>query len=329
MLSTSRKVLALTICLAVLGLVAYGRFGSPTSSTAKTNTTLASNVDCRRCHEEVWQQWEASYHSRAWSDDAVQATFQHFGFDRQCQSCHAPEPIFVAGLTTPVALRQTDVQSGVNCLSCHALPGGESVAATRTVSDAPCKPVAVPELSQSQACSGCHVAIYKDWAGSRYEREGKTCQSCHMPAGEGGVRSHQCLGSHDETLVRSGARMECRIEEDSLVVEVTNHATGHNYPGERHNRMLYVQVLETTADGEIALARQELIKGITPFRGETSAEKIKIDETFTARFSIVKPATLADVQLIYRPFPWYTDRQSLIVHRQEVPLSAELEATSE
>jgi hypothetical protein len=106
------------------------------------------------------------------------------------------------------------------------------------------------------------------------------------------------------------------------VVSVTNHATGHNFPGERHNRQLYLQVIQRNAAGEITLAQQSMIKGITPFRGETSAEKIKVDETHEARFPVVSPPVTAEVQLLYKRFPWHPDREALIVHQESVPLEA-------
>jgi hypothetical protein len=141
-----------------------------------------------------------------------------------------------------------------------------------------------------------------------------------MPAREGGGRSHLCLGGHDDALVRSGARMECRQEGDELVVRVTNHATGHNFPGERHNRMLLLQVIERTPQGEITLARQALIKGITPFRGESSAEQIRVDDTFEARFPAVEAPVEAEVKLLYKRFPWQPDREALVVHQEQVLL---------
>jgi hypothetical protein len=297
-------------------LAALGR----TSRQLPAGKVTAAAGDCRQCHDSVWQEWEASYHAKAWSDDDVQAAFQHFGVDRKCQSCHAPQ----AGLSQPgdvMEVRATNREAGVHCLNCHGLADG-GVAAARTVADAPCKPQATPLLASSEACGACHEAIYKDWEASRYRQENKSCQSCHMPAAPGrtGGRSHLCMGSHNDDLVRSAATLECRQDGEELIVSVTNHGAGHNFPGERHNRVLFVQVIERSADGEIALAQQALIKGITPFRGESSREQIRVDQTFEARFPVVKPPVVADVQLLYKPFPWYADDKALVVHRQKLNL---------
>ncbi len=322
MFSRLRLLLALLLVLAAAGVIVVGqiRFQQARQAQAGSNWT---NADCRECHETVWREWEASGHARAWSSDSVQAMFQHFGFDRKCQSCHAPEPLLLTGLDQPPALRGDDLGSGVNCLSCHATAEGRTVAAARTLTEAPCKPVTVGAFSTSQACAACHVAIHKDWSASRYAAEGKTCQTCHMPQRAGGQgRSHVCAGAYDDSLVRSGARLDCELEGSELIVRATNHATGHNFPGERHNRSLLVQVMQYDAEGNITLARQELIKGITPFRGETSAERLKVDEAFEARFPIVPLSKTADVQLLYKRFPWQPDREALVVHRREIKLDS-------
>lgn len=322
MLAKTRVAFGVLCCFALGALILLGRTSPPAAApdADATSTAALSDKDCRQCHAAAWREWEASYHAKAWSDDNVQAAFQHFGVDRKCQSCHAPQ----AGLSQPgdvMEVRHADRESGVRCLNCHGLTDG-GVAAARTIADAPCRPQQSALLVSSAACGACHEAIYKDWSESRYRQESKSCQSCHMPAvkNRSGGRSHLCLGSHDASLIKSGARLECRQEKDELIVSVTNHATGHNFPGERHNRVLFVQVIERTADGQIALARQELIKGITPFRGESSREQIRADQTFEARFPAINPPVKAEVQLLYKAFPWYSDDQALVVAREELEM---------
>jgi len=318
----ARLPLVFLICLLAAGLIGLGRWQrSHRKDAADTDEALLAERSCRECHAAVWREWEASFHSRAWSDPNVQAAFQHFGNDRQCQSCHAPLPVLVAGVEAPAELRREEPASGVNCLSCHATAGG-GVAARRTIADAPCRPVERAELTDGRLCGVCHQSIHEDWRQSRYAAEGQTCQSCHMPdePGRDGGRSHLCLGGHDPDSVRRGAAIECRREAEELVVSVRNHATGHNYPGERHHRLLQVQVIERDAAGQITLARQMLIKGITPFRGESLDDKIRPDETVEVRFPVVEASVAADVRLLYKLFPWHSDREALVVHQVELQL---------
>jgi hypothetical protein len=117
--------------------------------------------------------------------------------------------------------------------------------------------------------------------------------------------------------------MACKQVDRELVVSVHNHATGHNFPGERHNRILLLQVIQRQPDGTITLSQQRTIKAITPFRGESSAEQIRAGETFTARFPVVQPPVTADVRLLYKAFPWFADRDALVVHQQNVELEEE------
>ena len=334
MISKPRILLALGVCLLLVGLIVLGRWGPRRVGGPVETSVPMEHDDCRQCHQAVFGEWEASRHSRAWSDPNVQAAFQHFGFDRKCQSCHAPQPVLVTlpsvgqkgvppnGLAGQVELRGRDLPSGVNCVSCHRTADGRGVAARRTIPDAPCRPVQTPQLATGEICGNCHDAIYQDWQQSRYSKEAVTCQDCHMHAGrnQDGSLNHLCLGSRHRETVRSGARMSCRQQGDELLVSVTNHATGHNFPGERHHRVLLVRVVEQKPTGEIVLAQQEVIKQVTPFRGESSADKIRAGETFEARFPVVDPPVVADVRLLYKTFPWLTDREALVVDRAEVKL---------
>ena len=145
---------------------------------------------------------------------------------------------------------------------------------------------------------------------ARREKNASVVTCRRLPTEE--RRSYVCLGGHEPALIRSGVTMACRRDGEAPVVTATNHATGHNFPGERHNRVLYLQVIERSRAGEITLARQELIKGITPFRGESSAEKLRVAEPLEARFPVVGPPVAAEVQLLYKSFPWYPDRDVLV-----------------
>ena len=61
-----------------------------------------------------------------------------------------------------------------------------------------------------------------------------------------------------------------------------------------------------------------MIKNITPFRGESSTEEIRAGNSVEVRFPVVEGAETGEVRLLYKRFPWITDREALIVHRQEV-----------
>jgi hypothetical protein len=84
--------------------------------------------------------------------------------------------------------------------------------------------------------------------------------------------------------------------------------------------VLLVQAIERRSDGTITLAQQAVIKDITPFRGESSAEQIRPGEVFQAVFPVVDPPVTAEVRLLYKRFPWHQDDEALTVHRQLLEL---------
>jgi len=318
-----RAGLVLIVLLALGGLLTAGRWLPETttdSALAPADAMRVSVMNCRECHAAVWQEWETSFHSRAFTDPNVQAAFRHFGHDRQCESCHASQPI-LHDLAAPVALRAESRDTGVDCLVCHQLPDG-SMAARHTVPTAPCRPVATAALTQSLHCGRCHTAIHKDSQEGTLASSDKNCQSCHMPAvaSRPGGRSHLCLGGHDEATVKSGVTLATRREGDKIFVTVANPTTGHNFPGERHNRVLLVQIIERTKDDEVTLAQQRTIKAMTPFRGETSTEQIRAGESFVAEFPVVAPAVKAEIKLLYKLFPYLSDREAQVVHQVELVL---------
>lgn len=315
-----QKLRVIVSSLAILGIAAllvWGRWSSRESVTSKP--LPFSNADCGRCHARVFQEWQTSYHSRSWSDPQIVAAFRHFGHDRKCESCHAPEPILIEGTDRPTLLRAANRESGVDCLSCHARSDGQ-IAARHTHADAPCRPRETPALLDSQHCGVCHTAIFKDWNESRYRSSGRGCVACHFPPlhPDSSERSHVCLGGHDAPTIRSGATMECTQVGDQVVVRVTNDNTGHNFPGERHNRILLVEVTERSEAGEITLARQTVIKHVTPFRGESSAERLKIDEIFQTEYPVEPGSVVAHIQLLHKSFPFQSDREAVVVHELQL-----------
>jgi hypothetical protein len=78
-----------------------------------------------------------------------------------------------------------------------------------------------PHIKQSEMCATCHTLItqafgpngqvvgslpeqmnYQEWQHSDFNREQRSCQSCHMPAAAGPIRSASVLGDARDTLAR-------------------------------------------------------------------------------------------------------------------------------
>lgn len=84
-------------------------------------------------------------------------------------------------------------------------------------------PVKAPHIRQSEMCASCHTLItqsfgpsgevvgrlpeqmnYPEWLHSAFNREQRSCQSCHMPRAAGPVRISSVLGEYRDGLSRHG-----------------------------------------------------------------------------------------------------------------------------
>ena len=56
--------------------------------------TWTSSRQCMSCHEEVFAEWQDSWHARSWTDPDVRAPSQSNNFqNKDCIDCHAPRPL--------------------------------------------------------------------------------------------------------------------------------------------------------------------------------------------------------------------------------------------
>jgi nitrate/TMAO reductase-like tetraheme cytochrome c subunit len=151
-----------------------------------------------------------------------------------------------------------------------------------------------PIQQQSRFCSGCHYGVfwdtvvynsYGEWLESPYSDEtraqeaglqsAKTCQDCHMPAGntdriaaqeKGGqerdpqtIFSHRMRGASDVDLLQNSLTMTAsgRREGDTLAVEVTllNDRTGHDIPTDSPLREMILWVDARDENGQALTLR--------------------------------------------------------------------------
>jgi hypothetical protein len=244
---------------------------------------------CGRCHRAIVEAWKGSAHAKALESplfqQGLEVTETAFGgaAARTCLACHAP----LVGLIKDASLRQKVSWEGITCDYCHSVREvsltGSNPKATVTLSlvkSGPLKDAVAPvhgtEFSPVHAssliCAPCHeyrntlgfpvLTTYSEWQGSRYAKEGRNCQSCHMYTVAGSVvdpkvlksagtkvNLHQMPGSRSvEQLNRTiKAQLSTSREGGQLkvVVEVANVAAGHYVPTGSPMRQL---ILELTAD---------------------------------------------------------------------------------
>jgi hypothetical protein len=167
-----------------------------------------SAESCGDCHRYGFAIWNSSRHARALDSrlfrDTMRFTKLDFGDEagRSCLSCHAP----LAGPGNDPELRLKVTWEGVTCDYCHSvrevsLAAANAVAKLTFNAEKTGPPWMKPDprqhgaasvdvLANSEFCALCHqyqnalgvpvVTTFAEWRASRYGKEGRQCQSCHM-----------------------------------------------------------------------------------------------------------------------------------------------------
>jgi hypothetical protein len=143
-------------------------------------------ADCERCHQEVYREWEASPHARAFRHEAFQAASAG-AREATCVGCHAAAPLRADAAPQPRAHR---LDEGVTCVTCHLAPDATAGRFAMRGPVSRTSPVEVhpviegdPLYRSSELCGTCHRATLAEWRAAPEPAEGKpSCQSCHMPA---------------------------------------------------------------------------------------------------------------------------------------------------
>ncbi len=171
-----------------------------------------------------------------------------------CMICHAPmyeqideflEGKLPEGVAFPdeKGLYLTGVSCGVYHVRSHVRYGSEPKV-RRPKEELPHKGFEVAEIfSDSRFCTPCHQFpedgyslngkplenTYREWLESPYPREGKICQSCHLPE-----RRHTFRGIHDPEFTRKGIKIRTQVKvegnETLVIVMVINEGVGHYFP---------------------------------------------------------------------------------------------------
>ena len=178
----------------------------------------ASAEVCGRCHRAIHESWKSSTHSQAMESrlfqDALGMAEADFGPAGRmvCLNCHSP----IAAKIGDIGLEKKVSWEGVTCDYCHSIREvtfddrnpkavlNFGAVKTGPLSDAVSKvhQTAYSAVHTSSAlCATCHeyknaagfpvLTTYSEWKASRYWKEGKQCQFCHMSRVEGEIgRAH-------------------------------------------------------------------------------------------------------------------------------------------
>jgi hypothetical protein len=249
--------------------------GGPVASLARGGRPVfESAAECGKCHEEIYEEWKASYHGQAMSDPLFLELSEGLR-QEECIRCHAPVPLREADFETPLA-RTHRREDAISCLSCHQ--SGGNVAGPSTGLTGACLPVHDPaQRDPIKMCFGCHDQhkTGEEWLAGPYSPDAaeprevpvRTCLDCHMeeverPLVKGGLprkgRRHTWPGGHDMTQLKKAATLEVEtspLEGGGVRVRtfVTNVGAGHNIPTDARHRSFDVYVKVWDADGKVVL----------------------------------------------------------------------------
>jgi HEAT repeat protein len=219
---------------------------------------------CAECHPAIYAEHERSTHGRAFTDEEVRLATGRFDHG-DCIICHTPRPIFETGIGMNPMRRYHDLEEGNTCMTCHwrqgydysAFEGGDE-----------CMQAFDPRVGEVEACASCHRnhGTPFQWATAPLGKgKDRACIDCHMhavkrPVAVGEVpryvSTHSFPGSRDEEQLRRAYRFEAEIQENEVVVSVTNRGAGHNFPTELKQRSVESLVVVKDVDGrEVSRSR--------------------------------------------------------------------------
>ena len=272
----------------------------PQAAKAQTLHPMSSAEVCGQCHLSIVESWKESAHARSMESrlfqDAMAAAEREMGATARsgCLGCHAP----LAVQTGDMALDRKVSWEGVTCDYCHSVrtvdvesPNPRARTEYSLAKSGPLKDavsgahptVFSPVHLSSAVCAPCHehrngqgfgvLTTYSEWKASRYGKEGKNCQSCHMAAVAGKVADarferepttsiniHKMAGSRSAAQLNRALKMRLDVTREEgrakVTVELTNAAAGHFIPTGSPLRQLILDVTARTADGKESRAKK-------------------------------------------------------------------------
>jgi nitrate/TMAO reductase-like tetraheme cytochrome c subunit len=221
---TSRPVKTLTISLAILGVVVgigwvQGTFAAKDDEAPMTpDRVFPASSKCKKCHLRANEEYEESTIARAIVSPTFRAMLEDYvskGKDkRYCLNCHAPQSVVFPELVDSMVKQiiSGDLTfEGVGCIQCHLIKAVDpNVKGQPPVKLEPGRTVFggykdfleskahdsqyLDIFKKSDLCLACHTfappgvptaEAVGNWKGSKAAKDGKSCQTCHMPQGFG------------------------------------------------------------------------------------------------------------------------------------------------
>ncbi|MBM2834697.1 MAG: hypothetical protein HW406_1858 [Candidatus Brocadiaceae bacterium] len=216
------------------------------------NIPLHSADSCKDCHQEIYDQWRESMHSKSSTNPVFQACWTVRNNPPFCSNCHFPmleqKPKILRGFML--------IKEGVTCVVCHLR--NKTLYGPREIKEgeAPHPVRYDPSFQKSEFCYTCHSwgfprARIKQTCSTSDEykmsERKETCQDCHMSKKEGFAslgRPKHIYGMHDQKSsrnpeeLRQALKVELKTERDTYKpgdklkaeIRITNTGAGHRVP---------------------------------------------------------------------------------------------------
>lgn len=153
-------------------------------SAAPLSRSEYSGTDtCAACHEDIYEEFNNSIHSKAYSNEAFQKSWEEHQKNPDCLACH----------TTGHKKGTAEyAEAGVNCEACHgAMSEGHPDTAKMPIP-------AGPEM-----CQNCHKKTFQEWQLSKHAEKNIRCYDCHQVHAQGlraGGGDQLCGSCHENRL---------------------------------------------------------------------------------------------------------------------------------
>lgn len=339
---TTRLGLLVVVIGAFAGSIAFLNGGERASAQAGHQARWESSKQCQECHADLYDEWYGSHHQIAFTNPEVRLLSDDFRKE-ECMDCHLPRPLAVTGFGKRTLPRRTHFNEGVSCITCHLAPDG-GILGRNNRPEVPCQPQASTDFSMVEACASCHNqhGTTDQFLASHFAEQGNNCSTCHMPEVErvrpdGGKymgRKHVWDGCHSIDSLKSAGKFEVTVDDDELVLSLSNVGAGHNFPTEERHRavdMMYRFI--KAADGEqLATEWQRAYRFRQPYRDEQEPinagnkpgenTQLAAGASKAVRVKVPAGAVSAEARLWYRLTPFIGDDspQSTLLDEHKVDL---------
>ena len=306
--------------------------GQPPKSWTVLEQSLLPK-DCGSCHRAQYEDWSGALHAKAMSPGLLGQLIhvKSPGFSRGCYKCHGPmveqQPKLERAKGDWIDNEFYDPKlraSGVGCPVCHMR--GSKIHGPPPRDDAVAVTTGLPHggfvvsrrFQSSELCAACHQFppdwpklngkllenTFEEWKVSRAAREGKTCQSCHMPD-----RRHLFRGIHDPEMTRAAFEFSSEVEaspegEVRARAVLKNVGAGHMAPTYVTPRIeITFQQIDAAGEpvgdrSEATIIQRQVVLGSHEISDTRLAQDESITASWTAKRELAAVAVRATVRCI-------------------------------